>query len=176
MNIDVTVSNVDMASVVGTHRVHDPEDGYYQAPMTLGDAVAKEIAEDLKKDKDYPGLARRVKEIRDEEIRALIRPTIEAAIQAPIQKTNTYGEPTGQTTSLTELIVHEAQKYLTTPADQYNRDRGTVLQKMVREEIGAAFKRELAAVIADEKAKVVAAVQAQAAELIAEAVRQGVGR
>ena len=37
-------------------------------------------------------------------------------------------------------------------------------------------KKELAEAMADEKAKVVAAVRAKAAELIAQAVKEGIGR
>ena len=68
----------------------------------------------------------------------------------------------------------EAKKLFTERAD-YGRG-STLAQRIVAEAIGSAFTRELAAAIADEKAKVVAAVRAKAAELIADAVKQGVGK
>lgn len=176
MNIDVTVSNVDLTSVVGQHREHDGEGGYYEAPMTLAHAVAKQIAEDLKRDASYPSLRERVRQIREDEIRAQLRPIIEAALEAPVQKTNSYGAPTGDLVSLTELVIKEVQAYLKRPTDSYDRNRGTVVQKFIREAVDSAIKKELADAIADEKAKVVAAVRAKAAELIAQAVREGVGR
>lgn len=175
MTISVDVSNVDLTTVVGTRRVRDDDDGYYDGPMTLGEAVAREIAGELMKDESYPGLRQKVLSLREEEIREQLRPIVTGALEAPVQKTNSFGEPAGEPASLTSLIVKEAQSYLTRRADSYGTGQ-TIVQKFITEAVDRALKKELAEVVADEKAKVVAAVRAKAAELIATAVKEGVGR
>lgn len=180
LQINVTVDaidGIDLTTVIGERSRYDhdleesvPED------VTLGDEVARRITARLARDEEYPGLRKRFLSIRDEEIRKAVEPIVQSAIAEPITLTNTYGQPTGGTTTLTELIMAEAKSYISKSADSYNRSGETVLQKWVREQIAAAFAKELAAVLADEKAKVVAAVRAKAADLIAEAVKQGVGR
>lgn len=174
MQINVDVTDISLDSVVGDHRVYDPVDGCWDsAPMTLGQSVAKEIADRLVADDEYKTLRRQVLELRTEEVRRQLEPIVTAAIEKPVQRTNSFGDPVGEPTTLTDLIVKEAREYLA-KGDGYGRE--TVLQKTVREAVGGALKKELAAVVAEEKEKVVAAVRAKAAELIAEAVKQGVGR
>lgn len=177
MNITVNVDSVDLTSVVGGKTVHyDEETGdYITEDQTLADLVSEQIVRRITKDDEWPHLRTRVTDIRDEEIRSRVAPAVEAVMAEPIRKTNTYGEATGASTTMRELILDEAKKYMEKPADQYSRNGGTVLQKWVREEVEKTIKTELAAVLADEKAKVVAAVRAQASTLIAEAVKRGLG-
>jgi hypothetical protein len=75
-----------------------------------------------------------------------------------------------------ELILAEVEKFMSAPADRHYRDKGTVLEKYVRDEVQTTLKKELADALAEEKAKVVAAVRASAADLIADAVKRGIGR
>jgi hypothetical protein len=173
MDINVTVENVDLDSVIGAHYRQIGEEDYAETPRTLADVVADRIVADLKRDDHYTRLKERVREIRDEEIREQIRPIIAEAITAPVQRTSDLGTPIGQPVALAELIVKEAQSFLTR-RDGY--DAQTPPQKIIRDEVDRAIKSELSAAIAEEKAKVVAAVRAKAADLIAEAVKQGVGR
>jgi len=179
INVNVTVDGqdgIDLTTEVQTVRRYDGElDDYVETPVTLGEIVARRISADLTKDDSYPGLRKRFLELRDEEIREQVKPLVTEALTGPIQKTNTYGEPTGQTTSMRELVMAEAKKIVSKPTDSYGRGE-TFLQKLVREEISRAFIGELNKVMAAEKEKVVVAVRAKAAELIAEAVKQGVGR
>lgn len=175
MNITVTVDSVDLSSVVGDHQVQTGEDEWLAEPMILADVVAARIAEDIKKDDQYNSLRKRVLEIRDEEIREQLKPMIREAIEQPIQRTTEFGQPQGPPVTVAELVVKEAQNYLT-KREGYGRDSLSVAQKLIRDEVDRAIKSELSQAIADEKAKVVAAVRAKAAELIAEAVQQGVGR
>jgi hypothetical protein len=180
MDINVTVDGldrIDLTTVIA-QRVRYDEDGERDvtSDVTLGERVAALVAAKLTKDDEYPGLRKRYLDIRTEVIREMVTPIVAEAISGPIQKTNVYGEPTGATTSIRELIIAEASALLTKSADHYGRGSETVLQKFVREQIAATFTKELAAVVAKEKEKVVAAVRAKAADLIADAVKQGVGR
>ncbi len=180
MEINVTVEGIDgidMKTVIGETRAWDDEhDAYRTKELTIGEVVAARVTAELTKDESYPGLRKQFLAIRDEEIREAVKPIVEQVILAPVQRTNEYGEATGETTTLRALVVAETKKVLALKADSYGRGSETVLQKFVRDEISAAFKKELAEVLAEEKAKVVAAVRAKAADLIADAVKQGIGR
>lgn len=176
MEIKVSVENVDLTSVVGQHRARDEDGDYVLEPQTLGQAVAAQIADDLMRTDNYKGLKGTVLDLREQEIREQLRPIVAAAIEGPVQKTNSYGEPYGETTTLRALIIAEVEKLLKEPADRYNRDKGTWLSDLVREQVDKALRAELADVLKEEKAKVVAAVRAKAADLIATAVKEGVGR
>jgi hypothetical protein len=180
VEINVTVNGleaIDLGTVVNTEAYYDHEtDERIPAQRTLADVIADKVTRKLTAESYYGDLKRRVTAIRDEEIREAIEPIITEAISGEIQKTNSFGEPTGKSTTIRELIMSEARTLLTKSADSYGRGSETVLQKWVREQIAAAFTKELAAVVAQEKEKVVAAVRAKAADLIADAVKQGVGR
>lgn len=174
MDITVNVDNVDLNSIVGEHYTQTGEEDWHREPQTLGQAVAVKIAEDLKRDEGYRTLKQQVLDRRDEEVREQVKPVVAAAIAASVQPTNTFGQPIGDPVSLTDLIVKEAREALTKRAD-YGRGP-TLLEKVVAEAVDKAIRKELTDVIAEEKAKVVAAVRAKAAELIATAVKEGVGR
>lgn len=178
MQINVTVEGldaIDLSTVVGERRRYDHDtEEYVTTDLTLGDEVARRVTALLTKDDQWDGLRKKFLAIRDEEIREAVRPIVAAAITETLTKTNQYGQPTGETTTLTELIVADANKLLTERSDY---GRGTTLaQRIVAESIGQAFKNELAKALAAEKEKVIAAVRAAGAELIAEAVKKGLGR
>lgn len=178
MQINVTVDGldaIDLNTVVGQRdRYDDDLDQRISEDITIGGEVARRIANKLTKDDSYPGLRQRFLDIRTEEIREAVKPLVTDAINAAIELTNGFGERTGQATSMRELVIAEARKLLTERSDY---GRGTTLaQRIVAEEIGRAFQAELSKTIAAEKEKVVVAVRAKAAELIADAVAKGIGR
>jgi hypothetical protein len=178
MQINVSVTDVDLTSVVGEWAEYDVEGDYVgTGAKTLADAIAVQVAADLKRDDSYPGLKKKILDIRNEEIREQIKPIVAKAIEGNIQKTDEWGQPVGQSTSLHALIVKQVNDYLTSMVgDSYRGNRQTAVQKFVDDAVEKVVKRELAEAIAEEKAKVVAAVRAKAAELIATAVKEGVGR
>lgn len=170
--LNIAIDGLDLNTIVGAD--------YHDGAITLGDAIVKAAVHQLTKDQDYRGvstdLARRVAAIRDETIREQITPVITEAINAEIQQTNQWGEPTGKgRTTLRALIVERANEFFTRKLGDY-RDQRTAASQLVTDAVDRALKQELTSAIADEKAKVVAAVRAKAAELIATAVKEGVGR
>jgi hypothetical protein len=167
MNIEVTVSEVDLGAVIESD---------YEGRTTLADRVTADLVAQFMKTDSWPSLRERVTQIRDEEIRSLVVPAIREAFEQPISLTNTYGEATGKVATLREVIVAEARKVFTGRDRSSSYGDESIARKIIREEVGAAFKNELSAVIKEEREKVVAAVRAQAAELIADAVAKGVGR
>jgi hypothetical protein len=177
VDIKVEVGPIDLTTVVGEHRVYDDEaEEYRGSELTLGQAIAHKVFEDLRREDYYGDLKRKVAELRTEVIKEQIAPVITKALADPIQQTNQYGEARGKETTLRALIVEEVGRLLKSPADQYSRDKGTWLQALVRSEAEAALRKELGEVIAEEKAKVVAAVRGKAADLIAESIKAGLGK
>ncbi len=170
MQIEINVSDVTLDSIV-----HDG-DGEYARTERLADIVADRMVQRFIGDHsdEYQAMAREVYRVRESVIRELVTPVITEAIEKSVQKTNTYGEPIGPAVSLREVIVDEAKKMLSTRGDYGRGD--SLVQKVIKDAVGSALRNELATVLKEEKDKVVAAVRAQAATLIADAVAKGVGR
>ncbi len=141
---------------------------------TVADLIVKAALAKLVKGDEWNTVKDRVREITDEEIRAHAKTQIAEALNGGIRKTNTFGEPYGEPTTLRALIAEEVKAELAKAGDPY-RSKDSTVRKIVREQVAAAFKTELAEAVAEEKAKVVAAVRASAADLIAQAVAAGVG-
>ena len=180
MNITVNVEGpVDFDTVIGQHLAYD-EDGVRTAlPMTVGDAIVDKLADRAITDglaSGWGSLSKKIASIRDEVIRERVALEVEDALTKPFQATNQYGESRGKTTTLREEIVRLAGEAMKMDRSNTYSRQPTTAEKVIRDEVDRAIAQELAAVVADEKAKVVAAVRAKAAELIANAVKEGVGR
>lgn len=145
MNIEIKVDDITLSTVVADVVSFDEDgDPYTEGSKTVADLVAAQIVERLVKDNQWPSLREQVTEIRRDEIRAAVRPSIDEALARPIYRTNTYGERTGQETTLAEIITDEARKQLAEPVDRYRTEKGTVLQQAVRAEVKKAFEAEIA--------------------------------
>ena len=182
--LSITISDLTLDTVVGDHYVYNDEGEGSHEPFTLLDAIVSTAATQLvQHDRRQGGAAEslrsRVQSIRDEEIRTRVAAEIEAALANPINLTNHFGESiAGKTTTLREEIAKMAAEALRVNHNNAmsGRQDWTPAQKVISEEVERAFAAELLKVVADEKAKVVAAVRAKAADLIAQAVKEGVGR
>jgi hypothetical protein len=175
VNIEIKVDDVTLSTVVADVVDFD-EDGDLVSSgkeKTVADLVAEQIVARLVRDDRYPRLRDKVTEIRDEEIRAAIRPAIVEAVTRPIKRTNGYGEPTGQETTLSEVIVDEARKFMKEPADKYRREDGTVLQKLVRDEVHRAFGAEIADAVKQARELVATQLGDKVSDQITAAVRAG---
>lgn len=169
--------------VVGSRYTDDPDDPHAE-PVTLVEAVSEEVArlvlQSIKKDATsdaYGELRKRATAIRDEEIRAAIKPAVEQVVTATLQATDPYGNTKGEAKTAHELIVEQATKLLTTPErDHYSRDKGlSPVQKFIRDEVHAAFGKELQAVLDTAKADVLRAVREQGAKVLSETIAKMAG-
>lgn len=175
--MQINVTEVDLTSVIGEKRTYDEDGDYLRTePMTLGDAVAERIVQALLRTEDFRSIAREAVDIRQDEIRERTRAEVEAALTGPVDLTNHYGERTGRTTTLREEVVRLASEALKVDHRASHARDLTPVQRIIRDEVDRALTNELKAAVDDEKAKVVAAVRAKAADLIATAVKEGVGR
>lgn len=111
--------------------------------------------------------------IRDEVQRA-VAPAVKAALAEGVQRTDTYGAPTGPKVTLRQVIVDEAVKALARKVevrDNYGRSE-SVIQQVVRDEVQRAVADDLKGVIKVEREKVKAAVRGKAAEILTESVQR----
>lgn len=157
-NIEVTVSEITLQTVIGT--IYDDEGP--GRPLTVGDRVAEILAEKFAREERWNNLRQRLIAVTDEEIRTRVTPLIEATLTRGFPKPNSYGEPTGVTTSLSETIMGQVKGILTKSSGSYGNNE-TVLQKMVREAVTAEFSK-----LINEQ---VSAVKKEVASQVAEAVK-----
>jgi hypothetical protein len=177
VNIEIKVDDITLETVVGQVVGFDEDgDTVVNGQRTVADIVAAQIVERLAQDQRSPTLRDMVTEIRKEEIRAAVRPSIAEALARPIYKTNTYGERTGAETTLAELIADEARKQLAEPVDKYDYKKGTFLQVAVRAEVQKAFKAEIADAVKQVREQVTAELSGSLAEQLTAAVAAGFRR
>lgn len=174
MDIKVEVGSVDLTTQIGEHYTQVGEDDWATRPMTLGARVAQLLADEVMKGDDWRDLRRQVTDLRAEEVKRQLVPIVSDALAEQIQKTDSYGHPTGKPVHMAELVVQEVHKWLR-DSNSNSYSGPSNLTQLVRTEVDRALKQELGTAIADEKAKVIAAVRASAADLIADAVRKGIG-
>ncbi|MFD6531551.1 hypothetical protein [Streptomyces sp. NPDC060184] len=178
MNIEVQVDEITLSTIVGEIVSFDEDGEPYSdgGGKTVADLVAERIVTKLVQDERWPSLRDRITQIRDEEIRAAVRPAIDEAINRPIKKTNHYGEATGQETTLSEVIVEEARKIMTQPADRYRSEQGTVLQQTVRAEVKNAFDTQIVDAVKTARDLVSGQIGTIVSEQIQAAVRAGLAK
>lgn len=176
MNIEIKVAEITLDTIVGDVVDFD-EDGDAVSTgreNTVADLVAAQIVRQVVQDARYPSLVDQVTRIRDEEIRAAVKPAIEQAINRPIKRTNPWGERNGEETTLTEVIVEEARNLLKEPADRYRRgESGTVLQQAVRAAVREAFDKEIADAVKQARDLVAGELGNQVSQQLAAAVTAG---
>lgn len=150
-------------------------DGSYES---LPDAVLHELAvvmvKHLSEDRDgYRTLRDQINQTRDAIIREMAAPIIAEVFAAPIQRTNSYGEPIkGEPTTLREIIIAESMKVITGPADNYGNRNETRLQVAIRKEVESTWEREIKGAIDTAKAEVRKAVQEKAAGILAKTIQE----
>ncbi|MFD9369621.1 hypothetical protein ACFWA6_18280 [Streptomyces sp. NPDC060020] len=177
MNIEINVADITLATVVAAGFRYDGDGEEYPAEQTVGDLVAAQIVERLVQDDRWPSLRDRVTQIRNEEIRAAVRPAIDEALARPIHKTNGYGERVGtETKTLAEVIADEARRQLTEPADRYRSEKGSILQQTVRDEVKRAFTAEIAATVQKARDLVTKEMGDQIAQQVTAAVAAGLAK
>jgi hypothetical protein len=169
MDITVNVGDVDFNTTFDDGYNSDGEPN----ARTLGSAVAARIFGDVKRELHYGEFRKLVDTIRAEEIRKAVAAQVHEAMVAPIQQTNGFGEPVGKAMTLREMVVAEAHRFFTVRTGDYNKPHHTDAERAVASMVHDLLTKELAGIIAEEKTKVVAAVQAKAGSIIAEAVKAG---
>lgn len=117
--------------------------------VSLEEAVIAEAARQLKAHVEKSceqGIANLVRSIADEEIRAIMRPTLEKVIDGQaFHRTNYYGEKVGSTKTLREHVVEEAMKMLKVANNSTSQSRRESIYGYVDKQITEIVKTELGA-------------------------------
>lgn len=176
MKIQVNIPEITLDTVVAEIvRVDEDGDEYPEGTSTVADKVAKIIANEVMRKPEYAALRERVTNTRQDMIREALAPILAEALQKPLYKTNTYGERTGQTTTLTEVIMEEARQAWALSKNSYGSRQDTI-----NEIIAAEVKKQITGEIQKAvKATQVAALKAVgdlAAAPVVEAVKQALGK
>jgi len=143
MEIKIVVDQISLDTAVAEVVRYDEDgDEYADGHMTVADKVAELIKADVVKRPEYQALKDRVVEIRNQEIREAVKPLIREALERPIKRTNTWGEPTGKETTLSEIILDEAKKVFTEPRDSY-RSKTPWITEVIRTAVQDAFQKDI---------------------------------
>lgn len=184
--IDLTIT-LDLDKKLAGETYVDADGDYAgTGPTTLEDVVlgmaATELADRAVRARSeglYDNLKDRVAKIRDEAIREQIEPLITDALSRPIKRTNSFGEPHGEETTLRAIIAQQAEdalKVSNTRNPNRFRDTDTTLTKFIADEVDRALKNELKKALDEAKAQVLARVQEAGGEVIADTLKRAAGR
>ncbi|WP_280245449.1 hypothetical protein [Nocardia abscessus] len=152
------------------------ETGPVDLKRDLASEVAKILAPTLKDE-----MKTVVREVATEVAQERVNAIIDEALTAGFRKTNSYGEPIGQTITLREMIIEEVKGQLERkvsvdgrPADSYNRAAMTYVEFVARRAARNALDGELGAAadaaVEEVKSKVKAVVADDLGAKIARAV------
>jgi hypothetical protein len=164
MEIEVNVKAPSLQSLI-------EED--YDGTQTIGDKVVSELVGIAVRGDKWDNVTRRVKDIRDEEIRVAVHAEIVEALSAPITKTNAYGEKVGDETTLREVIANEAREAMrighrNTPWQSDIPEHARPLWNLIQKEAAAAVTQVIKQEVAEEAARIRQAMRDQAAALLAD--------
>ena len=104
-------------------------------------------------------------------VRENVAEIVRETLASGIRRTNTFGEPIGEPTTVAGLVRDEVHKYLTTETGDY-RKRETQIAKTTREVVAAAVKEDLATSLEGARQALRDRYAAGAAELITETIRR----
>lgn len=168
---------LDINGHLARHLGYNEEGEPIQQPTTLEDVVlgmaAERLVRSVTADEAKRYMRERISAIRDEEIRAAIRPLIEEALTRSIQPTDHYGNPKGEPTTLAEVITKEAKTAVTVPKEHgYGKPKRTLIQEIIADAVDLQFHRELGEAIAEGKKAVLAAVRDEGAAVIQKTIER----
>ncbi len=180
------ILTVTWDTVIGSRHVgYDPDSGPEVEPVSLGEMVVAGVVErlvaEIKRDADgfgYRGAVTAAREAASAAVQEQASTLVSEALSGEIRRTNTYGEPTGEPTTLRDLIRADVAKYLNekVPERGYGGDRRGGFRELLQHEVDEAMNKELRAAIREAREQVVVKVQEKAAQLIGEAVKEGLRR
>lgn len=170
INLNIDFGDIDLNAEIGKH--YD-EDGDLIGGATLAAAVVQKLVAQAAREDYHSDLKYRVETIRDEEIRKAVAPMIQAAIDTPFRRTNAYGEAKGEEITIREYVVDIAHKWMRERADSYRGEKGTNLEVLIRAQVEAAFRAEIAEAVKVAREAVAAQVGGSIGRVVADAVRDG---
>jgi hypothetical protein len=162
MEIEVNVNAPSLQSLI-------EED--YDGQETIGDRVVRQLVSTAVKGDNWKSFQKRVEEIRDSMIREAVATEIEAALSKPFTRTNQWGEPQGEETTLRQVLAEEAKRALSfARKGGYSYDvpeEFKPLHRVIQVEAANAVSALLKKEIAEETERIRESIRTQAAALVA---------
>jgi hypothetical protein len=179
MPIEISAS-ITLDTVIGDTYRQTGEDDYATVPVTFADAIVERCADKLMakiihdETSGYDSLRKKVATRATELIDARIAPLVEDVVTKGWTKTNAYGEPTGHTTTIREIVVEQIGKHLIRrPNARFDSDKST-FDKVLDTTIASVLAKELAAEVTAAKDVVRKQVAASASAVLSKAIIDGV--
>jgi hypothetical protein len=148
----------------------------------IRDAIQREVVSAIRRDIEQD-IKRSVLEILKTEAQNQVAVIIDDLIQGQIPITNNYGERTGKTTTLRELIMEQVNDTLTrkvtrngSAARNYDNDAQPYVVHVAQKEAKAVVDKELKAAVDQAVAQVKKAVSDQTATTLSEQIMRGLSR
>lgn len=169
--LDLSVQfDLSLDTIVGMDHRQTGEDDYATEMVTVLDLIVRATGADLAKrlyQNEASSLRGLVKAQVEAAISARLEPILTATLEGQIQETNTWGEATGKTMTLREIVIERALSELTRrPTDRYNDKKESILNTALREITDATIRKELAEDLAAAKAT----VRAQLTDVVTKAI------
>lgn len=174
MKIEIEISEITLNTVVGDIIGFDYDgDAVVEGQTRVADLVADRIADRVASTEEFRELRKQVTTIRDEMIREKLEPVLAEVMEAPIRKTNGFGEQTGEPVTMRELVMEEARDLLS-QRDRRGYNQAPWITTFVHEQVRELFEKELKAELAEAKAKlkkeILDRVSQDAAQTVAQAL------
>ena len=158
------MSNDKITIEVDLSRLFGDSDG-----TTFEDYIAERAAR-LLVDRGGAKLQELVTSTLEEQVGIRLKGIVGKALAEPIRRTNQYGEPRGEATSLSSLIAEIAREQLTVKVGNSYDRKTSVLEHVLVESVKKELGGELRKAVDEGRATVLAAVKDQAAQVIQEAI------
>lgn len=162
MEIEVNVNAPSLQSLI-------EED--YDGQSTIGDRVVSQLVQIAVRDDSWRDFQKRVAEIRTSMIREAVATEIESALSKPFTRTNQWGEPQGEETTLRQVLAEEAKRamsfartggYSSSIPEEF-KPLHRVIQVEAANAVSALLKKE----IAEETERIRESIRTQAVALVA---------
>lgn len=178
---DTVQFSIGLDTIVGTDMEYDVDgDISHSTPVTLGQMVARLVADNITQQISREARSEYLKPVRDR-LDALADQLVEEKLREVMAReivpTDPYGNAKGEPQTLAELIAKRAEAWLKAPEtrDGYGSQR-TNFQKLIDTEVGRAWQTEVTKAITEAKAQVQARISKQAADVFAEVIQRAATR
>jgi hypothetical protein len=182
VGVDIHLNTVVAEEQVGEEDYGEGRMKPIYEPVTLLDIIiesaARQLVDKITRDADWGSTRDAVLKIRRDIITEAVTPSVMAALEAPLRRTNTYGEPFGVESTMREILTEEATRIAQAQlkmGDRFNSSGSkTAMEKVLSECVAATIEKELRMTMEDAKKTVRDKVATSTSEVLAKAITDGV--
>jgi hypothetical protein len=166
----VATITVSLTDTIGTH--YQPSTDTDE-PITLADALLDRLEHRIAD--DLAAWARSRLDTRlDDLIDTVAGDLIAATLDKPLRRTNSWGEPVGQETTVREHIQASITQWLTSRSVDYAGRGENNLDALIRRHVQAEMTGEMRAAITKGKNQILDTIRVQAAAVLTDALRKAI--